>query len=72
MAKKSRRSRKRQKARAVQPAQTRPRPVAPADEPDSPAVDFGEYRYVMVDLQRVAILAGALFALLVVLSFVIR
>jgi len=47
-------------------------------EPDrSPAasggsVDFrSEYRYVLADLKRLGILAAAMFALLVVLSFII-
>jgi hypothetical protein len=31
-----------------------------------------EYRYVYSDLKRIAILAGAMFAALIVLSFVIR
>jgi len=38
----------------------------------SPTPDFQEYRYVITDLKRVGILAAAMFALLIVLSFVIR
>ena len=34
--------------------------------------DLNEYRYVITDLRRVAILAAAMFALLIVLSFFIR
>lgn len=34
--------------------------------------DFGEYSYVIADLRRVAILAAAMLALLIVLSFFIR
>ena len=42
------------------------KPVAPA------APDFQEYRYVITDLRRVGILAVAMFALLIALSFVIH
>ena len=34
--------------------------------------DLGEYRYVITDLKRVAVLAAAMFALLIILSFFIR
>jgi hypothetical protein len=34
--------------------------------------DFTEYRYVITDLKRVVILAVAMFALLVALSFFLR
>jgi len=50
-------------------------PATPLDQAASkpaPAPDFQEYRYVITDLRRVAILAAAMFALLIVLSFVIR
>ena len=39
----------------------------------SKAVDFaGEYHYVLGDLKRIAILAAAMFGLLVILALVIR
>ena len=34
--------------------------------------DLNEYKYVIADLKRVAILAAAMFALLIALSFFIR
>jgi hypothetical protein len=48
-----------------------------AKEIEAPAEDKAaklaeEYRYVYSDLKRIAILAGAMFAALIVLSFVIR
>ena len=43
------------------------------DTPASKSVDFGtEYHYVLGDLKRIAILAAAMFSLLVILAFVIR
>ncbi len=50
-------------------------PVVPLDQTATkatPAPDSQEYRYVITDLRRVGILAAAMFALLIVLSFVIR
>jgi hypothetical protein len=44
--------------------------AAAAAEPPRP--DLHEYEYVFGDLKRVAILAAALFALLIGLSFFIR
>jgi len=39
----------------------------------STAVDFSqEYRYVISDLKRIALIAASMLALLVVLSFVIK
>ena len=76
MAKKSRRARKnkarlqRGKPVASQAAPTISALTAPAAEPSRP--DFHEYEYVFTDLKRVAILAAALFALLIGLSFFIQ
>jgi len=72
MSKKSRRA-KRNRGRA-----TRSKPIPPvvqgtsipSQEPLAP--DFSEYRYVIADLRRVAIVAIAMFALLIALSFLIR
>jgi hypothetical protein len=44
----------------------------PQVEQEPAAPDQGEYRYVATDLKRLAILAAAMFALLIVLSFFIR
>ena len=65
MSKQSRRGRTRATQRPIVA-----QPSAPAEAPEEP--DFGEYSYVIADLKRVAILAGAMFALLVALSFFIR
>jgi hypothetical protein len=82
MAKKSRRARKR--ARVTRPTPTaRKTPSQPSsgiakETPRSgattgKAVDFAtEYRYVYVDLKRIAITAAAMLAVLIILSFVIR
>jgi hypothetical protein len=82
MAKKSRRARKR--ARTTRPTPTaRKTPSQPSSEiaSETPrsgattgkAVDFAtEYRYVYVDLKRIAITAAAMLAVLIILSFVIR
>ncbi|MBN1580535.1 MAG: hypothetical protein JXA89_07510 [Anaerolineae bacterium] len=43
----------------------------PSDKTQQPA-DLSEYDYVITDLKRVAILAAAMFALLIALSFFIR
>lgn len=83
MAKKSRRERKKvRKKRRPPPPFPRgapaPRPVAPVPQeaalPGRPTVtDFREqYSYVYQDLKRVALLAGAMFAALIILSFVLK
>jgi hypothetical protein len=48
--------------------------MAEAESPATAAgpARAGEYEYVITDLKRVAILAMAMFALLIALSFVIR
>ncbi len=71
MAKKTRRAR-RQAAQASQPVRiTRPsRPVA--TQTGSKEVDFAkEYHYVIEDLRRIAITAGGLMVLLVVMAVII-
>ena len=82
MAKKSRRAKKRaKKKRSIPPG--RPRQPAPASGPtvaketealakEKVAELAEEYRYVYSDLKRIAILAGTMFAVLIILSFVIR
>ena len=71
MAKKSRRARKKSSRNvsqaAVQAAAAAQGAVAAAE----PADDRHEYAYVVADLRQVVILAAAMFALLVGLSFVI-
>ena len=72
MAKKSRRARQgaQKPAQPVRIAQ----PVRPvAWQPVVKEVDFRqEYHYVVEDLKRIAIIAGGLLALLVVVSLIIR
>lgn len=69
MAKKSRRNRKKSAGR-VRPLKSVRVETPLAEEHTTP--DFVEYRYVVTDLKRLAILATAMFALLIVLSFFIR
>jgi hypothetical protein len=70
MAKKSRRAR-RQAVSTAQPVHVT-RPVRPQPQAAAKQVDFAaEYRYVLEDLKRIAIIALALFVLLVVLALVI-
>jgi hypothetical protein len=40
--------------------------------PTQQTSDLNDYKYVVTDLKRVAILAAAMFALLIALSFFIR
>jgi hypothetical protein len=74
MAKKSRRSRR--SRRKSRPATKPPSPASapePTPNPDAQAsADLGEYKYVITDLRRVAVLAAAMFALLIALSFLIQ
>ena len=79
--KKSRRAKRRAKKRTrpvVRPTQpisapspTIARETAPLTE-DKVAQLAEEYRYVYSDLKRIAILAGTILAVLIILSFVIR
>jgi hypothetical protein len=66
MAKKSRRARK--SSRKVSASATNRTKAAAAAEP---AADRQEYAYVVADIRQVAILAAAMFALLIGLSFFI-
>jgi hypothetical protein len=75
MAKKSRRARKkssRKVSRAPVSAQVK-RAVVPAapEAVAEPPADSQEYSYVVADLRQVAILAAAMFVLLIGLSFFI-
>ena len=72
MSKKARRRRVQQQRSSTAPTLVQTEaPVAPL--PEKPAApDFQEYRYVVTDLRRVGILAAAMFALLIALSFVIH
>jgi hypothetical protein len=81
MAKKTRHRKEIAQQRAIQQAAANvalatSRPSAPAPTPGSapgasvPAVD--EYQHVRADLRRIAILAIAIVAVLIALSFVIR
>jgi len=81
MAKKSRRAKKRAQKRSIPAVQ----PKVPVSAP-SPTITqktaalaevktaqlAEEYRYVYSDLKRIAVLAGAMLAALIILSFVIR
>ena len=73
MAKKSRRTRKKSARNvsrgAVQAAKATETAVAATAEP---AAEQPEYRYVVADLRQVVILAAAMFALLIGLSFFIN
>ena len=82
MAKKSRRAKRRAEKRRSVPA-VRPKQPTPASSPtvakdietlaqEKVAELAEEYRYVYSDLKRIAILAGAMLTVLIVLSFVIR
>ncbi|MEE8162909.1 MAG: hypothetical protein V3T92_02660 [Anaerolineae bacterium] len=82
MAKKSRRAKRRAKKTRSKPA-VRPKRPASAPSPtvaketraltEEKAAELAEeYRYVFSDLKRIAVLAGAMFAALIILSFVIR
>ncbi len=82
MAKKSRRAKrsakKKRSVSAVRPKLpvSAPSPTV-AKEPEALAGEKAaelaeEYRYVYSDLKRIAILAGTMFAVLIILSFVIR
>jgi len=80
MAKKSRRARRRKRRAAPKPRPKAPSmPKGAAQAPKSGivtqeiAIDLSEeYRYVYSDLKRIAILAGTMFIVLIVLSFLIR
>jgi hypothetical protein len=67
MAKKSRRARKKA-SRSVSRASTGSAPAAATPEA---ADDRPEYAYVVADIRQVAILAAAMFVLLIALSFFI-
>jgi hypothetical protein len=70
MAKKSRRAR-RQASQGAQPVRVS-RPVRPQAEAPSKEVNFSvEYAYVVEDLRRIVLIAGALLVLLIVLVFII-
>jgi hypothetical protein len=84
MAKKSRRAKRRAGQKRSIPA-VRPKGPAPAPGPtvavakeaevlaeEKVATLAEEYRYVYSDLKRIAILAGTMLAVLIILSFVIR
>lgn len=70
---KKRRTQVRERALPVSQKQVAPAPAARATAMTSTAVDFSqEYRYVISDLKRIALIAASMLALLVVLSFVIK
>jgi uncharacterized membrane protein len=78
MTKKSRRARRRAAKRTpakpyVAPGLAVEERQAPTAAPRATGVDMaGQYDYVYGDLKRIAILAGTMFAILLILSFVIR
>ena len=83
MAKKSRRAKRRVEKRKNIPA-ARPKQPVPVPSPtvakekievraeEKTAQLAEEYRYVYSDLKRIAILAGTMLAVLIILSFIIR
>jgi hypothetical protein len=78
MARKSRRARRRSAAKKTGGAAVRALPKEPIENRVSKPVassiaQFGsQYAYVYGDLKRIAIIAGTLFAVLIVLSFIIH
>jgi hypothetical protein len=82
MAKKMRRARRPQPPQSFRPAlsQATPTPEAARPAPDAPPtagngkkVDFAtEYFYVLHDLRTMGIIAAAMLAVLIVLSFIIH
>lgn len=76
MSKKARRRKTQQRRPAAlsTPVRVGPPAVAADQAAATPsfAPDMQEYGYVITDLKRVGILAAAMFALLIVLSFAIR
>jgi hypothetical protein len=76
--KKSRRARRRRAQRVVATPEApsmlkEERRVVPAGPTRATGIDLGkQYGYVYDDLKRIAILAGTMFAILILLSFVIR
>ncbi|MFO7995756.1 MAG: hypothetical protein R6U93_01185 [Dehalococcoidia bacterium] len=80
MAKKSRRAKDKRRTGAAKAVQERrpQQPEAIAAEPQSPARVLprtqdlaGRYQYVMPELKRIGIIAGAIIVVLIVLSFVL-
>lgn len=71
MAKKSRRARRRVTT-VAQPVRVSAPARLPVSQPVATEVDLEEYRYVVDDLKRIAVIALALLGLLVVLAVVIR
>ncbi len=76
---KKRRSRRRQKKRRAPVAAAQPAPpreekrAEPKAEPGVEAVALAEqYPHVYDDLKRIAILASTMFAILIILSFLIK
>ena len=74
MAKRSRRSRKNRAreqriSRTAEPTPSKMETGSPAAPPAS--LQSGQYEYVITDLKRVGILAAAMFALLIALSFLL-
>lgn len=75
---KSRRARRRRAARVAPRSEAtsslaKERKVKATEPKGSTSIDFAkQYAHVYDDLKRIAILAGAMFAVLVALSFVIR
>jgi len=79
MAKKTRRSRRKRKAKQIRVAKTREqqptvvKKAAVAAKVSPAKVDLAqEYYYVFSDLRRIAIIAAVMFALLFALAFVLR
>jgi hypothetical protein len=82
MPKKSRRAKAKQRTRVAQAAQTaqerHPQQPGPPAEVQSPtrvspkAQDFtSRYQYVMPEIKRIGIIAGAIILVLIILSFVL-
>ena len=69
MAKQSRRSRKGRARRKTTISTTSSSIEAQSAQKPEETLHPGEYAYVIADLRRVAILAAAMFALLIALSF---
>jgi hypothetical protein len=58
--------------KGMEPTEQEHRPVLRIEPADEKGLDLSEYDYVIRDLKRVALLAGLMFVLLVVLSLLLR
>lgn len=73
MAKKRKKRSRASRGQQSQLAKSRKAPVASAKKKGTAQVSFAEeYRYVFSDLRRMGVLAAGMFALMVVLAYIMR